>query len=176
MNERQVSEAVVDWIGDIAGIADDDNHRFTYPVANVLGSPPIVAGVVDRKRLAPAVDELATLLFPQLAMQQAVWVRVFECSASIMVEVEEDADAEAAEAIARTQFQALQAFGAALEADAWADDSLSARLGTGPTAAFISPSLVFDYTPVFRELEDGTRGRTMVVEVRVGEVVHGEPE
>lgn len=163
MNEKEVSLAFVDWLGDLTGIPDDANHRYAYPVANVLGAPPIVAGIVDLKRTAPVAQTLD--LFPQLELQQHVWVRVFECSATIMVEVESHTNPITAEAEAKTQFQQLQTWGAALEASAWADDSLGSRV------PFISPALSFDYTPVFRELDDGTRGRTFVIEARIGELI-----
>lgn len=177
MDERYVSEKWVDWIGSVTGIPAP--ARYAYPVANVLAAPPIVAGVVDRKRTASAADEEAALLFPQfLSLQQVEWVRVFECSATILVEAEpEEVAAEAAEDAAKAAFQQLQAWGAELEASAWADDSLGERLGADPqTAGFISPALAFDYTPVYRELDDGTRGRTFVIAANIAEVIDLEPE
>lgn len=177
MNEREVSEKFVAWIGDVAGIADDAVHRYPYPVANVLGAPPIVAGVVDRKHNAPADDEEVRRYFPQLQIQQVEWLRIFDCSATIMVEIEETSvDAEAAEAAARETVQQLQGFGAALEADAWADYSLGERLGSGPASAFISPAIAFDYSAVFRELDGGARGRVMSIEATIGEPIDLEPE
>jgi hypothetical protein len=173
VNERDVSEKFVDWIGDVCGIADDAVHRYPYPVANVLGAPPIVAGVVDRKHNAPAEDEELRRYFPALQIQQVEWLRVFDSSATIMVEIEEATKgAAAAEAAARATVQQLQAFGALLEADAWADYTLGGRLGDG----FVSPALAFDYSAVFRELDGGARGRVMSIEATIGEPIDLEPE
>lgn len=173
MNERDVSEKFVAWIGDVAGVVDDAVHRYPYPVANVLGAPPIVAGVVDRKHNAPADDTELRRYFPVLQVQEVEWLRVFDCSATIMVEIEEaTVDAEAAEAAARATVQQLQGFGAALEADAWADYTLGGRLGDG----FVSPALAFDYSAVFRELDGGARGRVMSIEAMIGEPIDVEPE
>lgn len=159
MNEQQVSAALAEWIADELSIAPESTYA--YPVATKLGPLPDVAAIVDRKRLAYA--QTLVDVFPYLELQQHQLVRVFECSASVMVEVQQTEDS------AKAKFEQLQGYGAAIEVALLDDPTLGERV------PFASPFLVVDYSPVFGETEDGTRGRLVTIECVIGELID-EPD
>lgn len=169
MNEQGVSAAVADWIGDELQIPE--TARYPYPVAMKLGplttTQPDVAALVARKRTM--LSSAAAAIFPYQDLQQlAVW-RVFDVAASIMLAVEDDDHADT-EDTAREVFERLQSYGAKLEVAALTDTTLGDRVNV------VSPALVFDYSEVFAETEDGTRGRLMAVELTVGEPIDFEAD
>lgn len=161
MNERDVTEAVTAWLG--AECAIPATSQYPYPVASKMHGLPDVACIVERKRVTFSRDVADS--FPQLQLQQHVWVRVFDVAWSIMVGVEDDADPDVAEQQALALFQSLQNYGAILEASAAKDDTLGSRV------PMVSPQISFDYSPVFGETEDGTRGRVLVGALTIAEVI-----
>lgn len=146
MNERQVSEAIRDWVqAELAEI----QSGYAYPVASKVGALPDVVALVTRKRVAPDHEE-----FPFSQLQQR-WMRIFSIEASIMVD---GADAE-------TSHQQLQDFGERLEAALTDDATLGGRV------EMTSPRVDFDYSTPFAVYEDGTQGRMLFINLTVGELV-----
>lgn len=162
MNEQEVTQAVVDWIGDELGIPPE--ARYPYPVAVKTGpvtdTQPDVAGMVERKRIMLTPD--AQAIFPYQQLQQiGELFRVFDVSASVMLSPGND------EGSARATFEALQEAGRKLEVSALADARLGERV------PMISPAITFDYSSVYAEDSAGVTGRIMVCALTVGEPIDG---
>lgn len=169
MNEREVSEAVAEWIGVELGIPEQ--ARYPYPVANTTGplttTQPDVAALADRKRTMLA--QAARAIFPYGVVEQQALFRVFDVSATVGLAVEDD-DHPDTEQTAREVFQRLQSYGEKLEVSALKDATLGGRV------AMISPAQTYDYSEVFAERDDGTRSRLMACEFTVGEPIEFEAD
>lgn len=149
MNERDVAEAVKDWVMDTLSEVETG---YAFPPGSKTAALPDVVALTNAKTKAP--DSPA---FPAVAELQQYWIRTFEMEVSLMVESDEDGG--------ETAVQLLQSFGADLEASVEEDATLGGRV------EMVSPLMRFDYLRSFVEYEDGTRGRGMAIQMVVGELI-----
>ncbi|HEY6014865.1 MAG TPA: hypothetical protein VIU37_12690 [Candidatus Limnocylindrales bacterium] len=154
MNERTVAEALAAYFEDEIEIAT----TYGYPISNSDGPLPDAVCFCREKRLTRDPGEIA-----EIGLEQ-IWVRLFTCEVSIMVEVAEQTEAAADAADAE-----LRGYGAAVEDSVWADQSLGDRV------PYCSPAITCDYSTPFIRREDGVTGRLGIITLLVAEPV-GHPE
>lgn len=154
MNEGEVTTAVVTWA---AALLDIDT-TYDYPAANLTGPLPDLAVEVLHKRITPGSAE--TERFPFAALQQ-VWLRVFDCQLSIMVDAGKTAADE------RAAHYLLYGYGEALEAIMG-----DAELGGGlDDECFASPVIDVDYSLPFAQRPQGARGRILTADISVAQLI-----
>lgn len=126
----------------------------TYPY-NTLEKGELPDAMVEVLNKRITRDDPA---FPYAQLQQ-VYLKVFQCGVSFLVDADSGTDAQ--------QTELLRGFGATLEDEATGDATLGGRV------QFCSPLMTFDYDTPFIQYQDGTRGRQMVWSVALGEVISG---
>lgn len=154
MNEGQIVNAVVAWVAEIIPEVAPNTYNHV-PTGKVKGLPDVAVDILTNE------VKLDDPEFRLISLQQvAVDVRLLALSFMVEAGVDE-AGAEAATDLLRT-------FVDRVKAGLLADHTLGRRV---PLA---SPFMVVDYEPAFVEYADGTRGREVTVQVRVGEPLHME--
>lgn len=154
MTEGQVVNAVVAWVADIIPEVAPNTYNH-IPTGKVKGLPDVAVEILTTE---VKLDDPEFGLF---ALQQ-VAVDIRGLALSFMVEAGiDEADAEAAT-------DQLRTFVDRVKAGLLADHTLGNRV---PAA---SPFMLVDYEPAFVEYADGTRGREVTVQMRVGEPLQME--
>lgn len=146
MTNEQIIDGVVTWARATCSELQSD---YNYIPAQKSEALPDVVAEIEREEVTARDPD-----FVRLDLQN-VWLRIFRCALSIMVD---NSDPEAAALL-------LRAMGEKLTLSLLDDATL------GEQVRFASPYFHLDYTQPFVQYEDGTVGREMTLRLSVAEPV-----